>query len=89
MSYATSVVKLIQRGTINHSTSGSTVTATITSLDTAKSLCTLLGTRSEESANNKLWATVYLTNATTVSVQTASAPDSSNARTNFEVVEYY
>jgi len=85
---AASVVNSIQRGTINHSSGGTTTTATISSVDTAKSHCSYLGTRTEEGNLNKALATVYLTNSTTVSCQLASTPDGSSGRTNYEVVEY-
>jgi hypothetical protein len=33
--------------------------------------------------------TLYLTDATTVTVEMATAPDNSNGRTTYQVVEYY
>jgi hypothetical protein len=89
MSYATSVVKSIQRGTINHLSSGTSYTATITSVDASKSLISYSGNRTEQTAVNKALVTLYLTDATTVTVEMATAPDNSNGRTTYQVVEYY
>lgn len=89
MSYAASVIKLIQRGTISHTSAASSWTATITAVDTDKAVVLYGGNRTEMGDRDKADVTIYLTNATTVTVQTASTPDDSNGRTSFQVVEFY
>ena len=85
---AASVVNSVQRGTISHTGSASSWTATISSVDTGKSVVFNGGTRTEMSALSKAMTTITLTNATTVTAQTASTPDDSNGRTTYEVLEY-
>jgi hypothetical protein len=79
MSYATSVVK----------SGGSSYTATITSVNTAKSLISYSGNRTEQTTLGKSLVTLFLTDATTVTVDLATTPDNSNGRTTYQVVEYY
>jgi len=88
-------IKSIQRGAIALTYSGiySSNTATITSVDTSKSVIKVIGSylTSSGGAVTTLDASVMLTNATTVTAYASvAAYSSSNAATvNFEVVEYY
>jgi len=85
---ATSVVNSVQRGTISHTSSAASWTATISSVDTDKAVVFNGGTRTEMTALSKAMTTITLTNATTVTAATASTPDDGNGRTTYEVLEY-
>ena len=85
---ATSVVNSVQRGTISHTGSAASWTATISSVDIAKSVVFNGGPRTEQSALSKALTTITLTDATTVTAATASTPDDGNGRTTYEVLEY-
>jgi hypothetical protein len=88
MSYAASVIKSIQRGTVTASTSGTSWTATISSVDTDKAIAYKTGGRSEL-ANAYALTAVVLTDGTTVTVSTGSSPTNYSTVTAFTVVEYY
>ena len=88
MSYSESVVKSIQRGTITATTSGTSWTATVSSVDTAKAVAYKTGNRSEL-ANQYGITAVVLTDATTVTASTGSQPTNYSTVTSFTVVEYY
>lgn len=79
-------IKSIQRGTIAITSTNQTNTATITSVDTAKSILIHLGQKSGGSDSSQV-AYLELTDATTV---TASREGTSSTLTvSYEVVEYY
>lgn len=83
MSYATSVIKSIQRGTI--SITGTSATATITSVSTAKSAVAFLGFQSNSYSIDA--PSVTLTNATTVTATRSVGTNTSIC--GYQVVEYY
>jgi hypothetical protein len=89
MSYAPSVIKSIQQGTITFTgTNITSGTATITSVDTTKAMC--LTTGGSQSGTSWLSSKVILTNATTVTASTSN--DNGAARTyttGYIVVEFY
>lgn len=78
-------IKAIYRGTIAI-TGATSATATITSVDTSKSILTLLGFESSETTVSNTAVRLALTNATTV---TASRNGSTGTVTvGYQVVEY-
>lgn len=84
------LIKNIQRGTIAITGSDTSNTATITSVNTAKSDIDFLGT--EHSAGDATdFGRVALTNATTVTATraTGGAPTSATTTVGFQVTEYY
>jgi hypothetical protein len=83
MSYAPSVIKSIQKGTITQS--GTSTTATITSVDTAKSVVLFGGSSNSSYSVNLNY--VELTNATTVTAKRAATGD--GAIVGYTVLEYY
>jgi hypothetical protein len=85
MSYAASVIKSIQRGTVNVDSDSYANTATISAVVLAKSTVSYLGdtTRYESPAN------IVLTNTTTVTTTTVNLPSADTGNLSFEVVEYY
>jgi len=89
VSYATSTIKSIQRGTITFSGTATTATATITSVDTSKSFIAYGGmTFSWNSEDHVLWTKIYLTNATTVTITRYLGASYLNSMP-YQVVEYY
>ena len=88
MSYATSTIKSIQRGTITGTTTGTSWTATVSSVDLTKSVLYNGGSRSEL-ANSMALTTMILTNATTVTMTCGSQPTNYSLNTTFTLVEYY
>lgn len=81
------VIKSIQRGTITTNGVASN-TATITSVDTTKAECHMLGYSDNATASSANSMTrLALTNATTVTVTCGSSAALQN--TNYQVVEYY
>jgi hypothetical protein len=88
MSYAASVIKSLQRGTITGTTSGTSWTATISSVDTGKAIAYKTGARSEL-ANSMGLTTLDLSNGTTVTMSVGSQPTNYSTVTSFTVVEYY
>jgi hypothetical protein len=91
----TSPIKSIQRGTITIAASATTGTATITSVDTAKSMCLFLGfttTWDFASADNwrasRLFPRVALTNGTTVTATRNSSDSTATVTVSYEVIEY-
>jgi hypothetical protein len=92
MSYATSVIKSIQRGTITISGFDTSQTATITSINTAKSFISFGGSTSvntSTSAEIIRPARVVLTNSTTVTATCAAQNSSAATTISYEVVEYF
>lgn len=89
MSYAPSVIKSIQQGTITFTgTNVVSGTATITSVDTTKSMC--LTTGGSQNSTNWFSSKVILTNATTVTASTANDNGASRTyTTGYIVVEFY
>ena len=79
MSYARSVVKSLQRGTI--ALSGTSATET----DTA----TISSVATSGSAPFEAQAMYVLTNATTVSVTRSGGANSTNKTVSYQVVEYF
>jgi len=88
MSYSESTIKSLQRGTITCTTSGTSWTATISSVDTGKSIAYKTGGRSEL-ANSMGITAIILTDATTVTMSVGSQPSNYSTVTPFTVVEYY
>jgi len=79
-----SVINSIQRGTINFTLT--TETATITSVDTSKTMLSYLGNRGGSTDVRAVSCTIELTNGTTV---TATRNDNSNsAVVSYEVIEF-
>ena len=80
------IIKSIQRGTI--SISGATSnTATISSVDTTKSVLRHLGqSTSSSSYTDRALARIYLTNGTTITADRGSSTNSTTV--SYEVVEY-
>lgn len=88
-SYATSVIKSIQYGTVSLGTGVTSAAATITSVNTAKAaLIYLGGTSNAASGVNTALTRITLTNATTV---TGTRDDGTTSSTivSFVVVEFY
>ena len=88
MSYSESVIKSLQRGTITCTTSGTSWTATISSVDTDKAIAYKTGARSEL-ANQYALTALVLTNGTTVTMSVGSQPTNYSTVSSFTVVEYY
>lgn len=88
-----SVIKSIQRGTITLATTASSNTATITSVDTTKSVVQLNGFNSNNSSDSNVAVylpRVDLTNATTVTANRGITSSLNGTVTiNFQVTEYY
>jgi hypothetical protein len=94
MSYARSVVKSLQRGTIALSGTSTTETdtATISSVATDKSFVTYSGfhgASNSGSAPFEAQAMYVLTNATTVSVTRTGGANSTDKTVSYQVVEYF
>jgi hypothetical protein len=85
MSYSESVVKSIQRGTVNVTSSSYANTATISAVVVAKSKVSYLGYTTVYTSP----ANVVLTNTTTVTATTVVLPSGDTGNLAFEVVEYY
>lgn len=84
-------IKLIQRGTITMGNGVNSNTATITSVDTAKAVLTLLGNSNDATDVNDPSGYNFrltLTNATTVTCD-RTAHDTITATVAFQVVEFY
>ena len=88
MSYAASVVKSIQRGTVTSTTSGTSWTATISAVALDKAIAYKTGNRTEL-ANSMGLTAVTLTATTTITVTPGSTPSNYSTVTAFTVVEYY
>jgi hypothetical protein len=93
MSYATSVIKSIQQGTVSISAGNvASGTATITSVTTGKSFVNYLGFASSGNSGSAPqidnWR-VSLTNSTTVTVNRSSSDNSGALTCGFVVVEHY
>jgi hypothetical protein len=88
MSYSESTIKSLQRGTITGTTSGTSWTATISSVDTDKAIAYKTGNRTELGNATGITA-IILTNGTTVTMSTGSQPTNYSTVTPFTVVEYY
>jgi hypothetical protein len=80
-------IKSIQRGVISLSGSSATATATITAVDTSKSLLNHLGTLVNTDDARQITHLTF-TNATTITA-TRSASTSGTQEVSFQVVEYY
>lgn len=78
-------IKSIQRGTIAIA-SGTSNTATITSVDTAKSILFKLGEYSTETGINNVLTALALTNATTITATRGSSTGTTTV--GYQVVEY-
>lgn len=79
-------IKSIQRGTITIANSSTSNTATITSVDTAKSILFLLGAESTETSVANTNVRLALTNATTVTMSRGGSTGSVTG--GYQVVEY-
>jgi hypothetical protein len=88
MSYSESTIKSLQRGTITGTTSGTSWTATISSVDTDKAIAYKTGNRTEL-ANSMGLTAIVLTNGTTVTMSVGTQPNNYSTVTAFTVVEYY
>lgn len=85
--FAPNSIKSIQRGTISITGGNGSNTATITSVDTTKSLISFLGATAYSGAAADGQGRVELTDATTV---TASRTNTNNSAVfGYQVVEYY
>jgi hypothetical protein len=84
-------IKSIQRGTISITSPNTTATATVTSVNTAKSLLTYLGqtgyyggTGVDGISNVR----IALTNSTTITATTFTIPNAGGLAVSYELVEY-
>ena len=84
-------IKLIQRGTITLSPGGGNAsgTATITAVDTAKTIISSLGASADSSGSYAGFLRVALTNSTTVTMYYIGAGIGATMTAGFQVVEYY
>ena len=84
-------IKSIQRGVITFTGTATAATATITSVDTAKTELRFLGTSpsSDSSTLNEGMAVVSLTNSTTVTATRRFGGNSNNPIVSWELTEYY
>lgn len=86
MSYLNSSIKRLQRGTI--ALNGVTTnTATITSVDTTKTILSLLGVTSDQTDWDRASSIIALTNATTITASKSNA--TGLATVAYQAVEYY
>ena len=86
--FAGGSIKSIQRGVITMS-SGSSATATVSSVDTAKSILHFLGnTTSSSGGSEGLHARLTLTNATTITA-TRGLSVSDTTAVSWQLVEYF
>jgi hypothetical protein len=93
----TSPIKSIQRGTITIAASATTGTATISSVNTGKSVLHLLGWTQtyEQSATSgthrypRMFPRIALTDATTVTATRNSSDSAETVTVSYEVIEYY
>lgn len=76
-------IKLIQRGVISVPSGSTTATATITAVDTSKSILSNLGRHIDISRGGSL----TLTNSTTITATCTTG--SSNTTISYQLVEYY
>ena len=89
MSYAPSVIKSIQRGTITFvAGDNETATATITAVVTAKSVLSLLGIEAAGLFFGNL-IRITLTNTTTITASRESDSSSAANVVGFVITEYY
>ena len=80
-------VKSVQRGTITVSGTSQTNTATITAVDTSKSMISFTGFSGGAMSTYDNWPRLFLTNSTTV---TATRNGSSfSVVVSYEVIEFY
>ena len=86
MSYATSVIKSIQYGTVTL-TGVTSATATITAVNTAKAVLMHLGTSTTGDLNLYADTRITLTDSTTVTGNKYASAN--NSTTSFVVVEFY
>lgn len=77
-------IKGIQRGTISVATSNSSGTATITAVNTAKSILFNLGIEGDTTRGGRL----ALTNSTTITA-TVNAAGATALNVSYQIVEYY
>lgn len=84
----TGIIKSIQRGTIAMSSSEITKTATVNSVDTAKSVLNFLGSSCDTLNGGPGFIRLSLTNSTTVTAD-RGIHGSSAATASYEVIEYY
>lgn len=93
MSYATSVIKSIQQGTITLAAGATTSgTATITSVDTAKTVVLHRGVSAavnSGAASPELNGRLTLTNATTVTADRSAGGNQSAATFSYVAVEFF
>ena len=83
-----SVIKSVQRGTIN--VKNESTTATISAVTTSKSVVTLLGfTAGDSAVYSRMFPRVTLTDSTTVTAVTRTVDASTDIYVNWQVVEYY
>lgn len=80
-------IKSVQRGVITLSMGVGSNTATITSVDTSKSMIFYLGVAGDATATNNIEARVALTNATTVTATRDGTTNSSGV--GYQVVEFF
>jgi len=80
-------IKSVQRGTITVPSNSSSATATITAVDTSKSMMNYLGFAGGGVSTYDLWPRIALTNSTTVTASRTGASFSSSV--SYEVIEFY
>jgi len=80
------VIKSIQRGTIQIDNTATTNTATISSVDTTRSMISFLGHQSNDTTITSSHGSFTLTNATTVTLTRMGSANS--IISSYEVIEY-
>jgi hypothetical protein len=87
-----SMVRSVQRGTIAFTSADTTKTATITTVDTANTLLTFVGNKTDYAGGgtgnyNPAFCRLALTNATTITSDRQSSTDT--ATVSYEVIEFW
>lgn len=80
-------VKSVQRGTITVTSNSNSQTATITAVDTSKSMVNYLGFTGGAVSTYDTWPRVALTNSTTVTVTKGGS--TLGIIVSYEVIEFY
>ena len=86
--FAGSGIKSVQRGTITINAGAASNTATVTAVDTAKSVLSLLGWTASANVSTSGPGRLALTNATTITATRSGSP-ADTAVYSYELVEYY
>lgn len=85
--FAGGAIKSLQRGTISLGAAAASATATVTTVDTTKSLLTMLGVNTICTDVASGVAEITLTNATTITANRGATTNLTTVR--WQLVEYY